>query len=194
MPINRPDVYNVVGDAVVLGGGGGGATTFLALTDTPTSYVDQSGKVPVVGVNSLQFNYLPGTRVGGVVYDPITEQNTTLTANVWTAIPNMTMTWTASAETQIVCLHTSFAALSSVTGIEVGLSTDPGSFLDFGRTARYLGLMANAELKNLMFMWQLTSLSEGISYSVTPFLRPTKNAISHVGGVYQGAFLYAMHP
>ena len=52
MPINSPDVFDSIGDAIVTGGGGGGggSTTFLGLTDTPSSYSGQAGKV--VKVNS----------------------------------------------------------------------------------------------------------------------------------------------
>jgi hypothetical protein len=43
MPINSPDIFNSVGDAVV-SGGGGGATTFLGLTDTPANYTGATKK------------------------------------------------------------------------------------------------------------------------------------------------------
>lgn len=194
MPINSPDVFNSIGEAVIVGGGGSGATTFLELTDTPTSYVDQGGKAAVVSGTGLQFGYLPGTRVGGAVHDPATTQTTNLNALVWTPIANMTMTWTASAATQIVCLHTSFQVNSSVTEVRAGLSTDPSTFTDIGGTNRIAGLYANSGFQPFMFMWQLTGLVAGNSYSVTPFLNPGKSATNYVGGSYQAGFLYAMHP
>lgn len=39
MPINSPDVFDSIGDAIISGGGGGGGvSTFIALNDTPSSY------------------------------------------------------------------------------------------------------------------------------------------------------------
>jgi hypothetical protein len=53
MPIYSPDVFDSVGDAVVIGGsGGGGVSTFVALNDTPASYSGQAGKV--VKVNGAE--------------------------------------------------------------------------------------------------------------------------------------------
>jgi hypothetical protein len=53
------------------GAGGGGATTFLALTDTPGSYVDQAGRLPVVNdaESALQFIAAAGWLKVGAVSD-----------------------------------------------------------------------------------------------------------------------------
>lgn len=59
MPINSPDIFDSIGDAVVIGGaGGGGVTTFVALNDTPSSYSGNAGKMVVVnpGETELVFN------------------------------------------------------------------------------------------------------------------------------------------
>jgi hypothetical protein len=49
MPINSPDIFDSVGDAVV-SGGGAGVSTFVALNDTPANYTGSAGKL--VAVNS----------------------------------------------------------------------------------------------------------------------------------------------
>ena len=57
MPINSPDVFDYIGDAIVSGSGGGGVTTFVALNDTPTSYTGQGSKFVAVnsGATALEF-------------------------------------------------------------------------------------------------------------------------------------------
>ena len=57
MPINSPDVFDSIGDAIVSGGGGGGVTTFVALNDTPSSYTGQGGNFVAVnaGATALEF-------------------------------------------------------------------------------------------------------------------------------------------
>ncbi len=64
MPINSPDIFDSIGDAIITGGGGGGggSTTFLGLTDTPSSYSGQAGKVVKVngGETALVFEDATG--------------------------------------------------------------------------------------------------------------------------------------
>ena len=57
MPINSPDVFDSIGDAIVSGGGGGRVTTFVALNDTPSSYTGQGGNFVAVnaGATALEF-------------------------------------------------------------------------------------------------------------------------------------------
>ena len=57
-------------------GGGGGSSTFLALTDTPSSYASQAGKIPVVngGETALEFqdrgSWAPGEFVEALLFEP----------------------------------------------------------------------------------------------------------------------------
>lgn len=57
MPINSPDIFDSIGDAIISGGGGGGVTTFVALNDTPSSYTGQGSKFVAVnsGATALEF-------------------------------------------------------------------------------------------------------------------------------------------
>ena len=50
------------------GGGGDGASTFVELTDTPSNYFGQAGKVPVVKSNEsgLEFEDFPSGLIAGV--------------------------------------------------------------------------------------------------------------------------------
>ena len=56
MPINSPDIFDSIGDAVVTGGGSG-SETFVGLTDTPANYTSSADKIVVVnaGANGLSF-------------------------------------------------------------------------------------------------------------------------------------------
>jgi hypothetical protein len=66
------------------GAGGSGITTFLGLTDTPSSYTGQSGKIPAVNVGetALEFITAGSGDMTTTVYDPagINEQLVGLTA------------------------------------------------------------------------------------------------------------------
>ena len=57
MPINSPDIFDSIGDAIISGGGGGGVTTFVALNDTPSSYTGEGSKFVAVnsGATALEF-------------------------------------------------------------------------------------------------------------------------------------------
>jgi hypothetical protein len=47
-------------------GGGSGSSTFLALTDTPSSYAGQAGKVPVVNIGETALEFVAPTGTGTV--------------------------------------------------------------------------------------------------------------------------------
>ena len=63
MPINSPDIFDSIGDAVVTGGGSG-SDTFVGLTDTPATYSGSQNMVVVVnaGGTGLIFE----TNSGGI--------------------------------------------------------------------------------------------------------------------------------
>lgn len=47
-----------IGDIVSLAPGGGGSTTFIALTDTPSSFASQTGLVPMVNVGETALEFI----------------------------------------------------------------------------------------------------------------------------------------
>src|SRR5574343_1756912 len=70
---------------VINGTGGGGATTFIGLTDVPTSYSGQTGKFPKVNAteDALEFAAIAG---GG---DLLASNNLSDVANTATALSNL---------------------------------------------------------------------------------------------------------
>jgi hypothetical protein len=59
MPINIPDSFESIGDAVVIGGtGGAGRTTFVSLNDTPSSYSGEAGKLAAVNVGETALEFI----------------------------------------------------------------------------------------------------------------------------------------
>ena len=59
MPINIPDSFDSIGDAVVIGGtGGAGRTTFVSLNDTPSSYTGEAGKLAAVNVGETALEFI----------------------------------------------------------------------------------------------------------------------------------------
>mgnify|MGYP003633820518 CR=1 FL=1 len=75
MPINSPDIFDSIGDAVVTGGGSG-SDTFVGLTDTPANYTSSADKIVVVnaGANGLSFVDRTFFLTGGLEKNSITER------------------------------------------------------------------------------------------------------------------------
>ena len=63
MPINSPDIFDSIGDAVVTGGGSG-SDTFVGLTDTPATYSGSQNMVVVVNAGGTGLTF--ETNSGGI--------------------------------------------------------------------------------------------------------------------------------
>jgi len=74
MPINSPDIFDSIGDAVVTGGGSG-SDTFVTLTDTPSNYTSQADKLVVVNAGASGLSFVDRTFfiTGGVNKNNTTE-------------------------------------------------------------------------------------------------------------------------
>lgn len=62
MPINSPDVFDSIGDAIL--DGGGGASTFVALNDTPSSYAGSGDYLVSVNAGASALTFIDPNTVG----------------------------------------------------------------------------------------------------------------------------------
>jgi len=62
MPINSPDVFDSIGDAILASGGG--SSTFVGLNDTPASYSGSGGYLVAVNSGTSALEFIDPTTVG----------------------------------------------------------------------------------------------------------------------------------
>ena len=62
MPINSPDIFDSIGDAILAGGGG--SSTFVGLNDTPSSYAGSGDYLVSVNAGATALTFIDANSVG----------------------------------------------------------------------------------------------------------------------------------
>jgi hypothetical protein len=169
MPINSPDIFDSIGDAVVIGGaGGGGVTTFVALNDTPSSYSGNAGRMVVVnpGETELVFNTgftLPVTDgTSGQVLKTDGAGVVNWSDNSFLTLSDVTDTTYTSKAGFVATVN------AGESGIELVGSTDPGLALKTTVTGSSFGYLNGQTIAQTLYRpaISITPRAIGTTYSV----------------------------